>query len=354
MVVYYLITLISCWFCQKYYNKKEISISKNRYKYNFYIIIVATILILVGGLRYGIGTDYFTYKNIFERIVKEKNNFVNWEIAFYWLCRIIGFFNGDYRIFFLICSFLSVIFVVLRIALDSKYPALSIMIYICSYFYFASFNIIRQTIAMGILFFGSRYLEKKQPFVFLLFLLLAFSFHKTALIGLLFYYIFYIKTDNIFNFLLLLLFPIIFIVFKDYIYKILELLYPSYFKNFRYEVKISIMRFLFEFVILFLCLLKFKSMKFTERNTDSLINMQILSIDFNLISFFIPFSDRIIMYFSFYQILLIPLLIKSIKLKSDKIIVSLFFVVYYIFYIFYSLYIQGSGEVLPYRWIFGV
>lgn len=357
MVVYYSV-LIGTWsllfFANKpLYAKNDLAVSNKKSSNKILIALAFLILWLLCGLRYGIGTDYFSYKNIYETIVKTKSNSVNMEIGFYLLCRFIGFFNADYKVFFLITSFLSIIFVYLRIILDSHSSDLSIIVYLSSFSYFTTFNIVRQSIAMGIIFFGTRYLEKKQPIKYFIFLVIAILFHKTAIIGLAFYYIYYVRFNNVINLLIIITAPIALIALKDQFLNLLKLTYPSYVSRFEITPEFSALRISFEMVLLIISIYYFKFLRNLSEG-NALVNCQAIILVFNIISFLIPYAHRIIMYFTFLQTLLVPSILKSIKFKSDKVIIGTFFVIYYLLYIYYSIKINNSGEILPYRWIFGV
>src|SRR5699024_2717968 len=67
----------------------------------------------------------------------------------------------------------------------STNPLLSIFIYFTIYLYLQSFNIIRQLIAVSIIFLGLFFLVKKEkPWIYILFVLGAATFHISALLSL--------------------------------------------------------------------------------------------------------------------------------------------------------------------------
>ena len=55
--------------------------------------------------------------------------------------------------------------------------------------YFYSFNIMRQMCAVAIIFFATRYLTKRRYLIFLIYLTIAFIFHKSSLLGTGFFFI---------------------------------------------------------------------------------------------------------------------------------------------------------------------
>jgi len=71
----------------------------------------------------------------------------------------------------------------------SPYIWLSVLMFITVGQFYTSFNIIRQIIAVAIIFSGSKYLYERNLSKYIFIVLLASTFHKTSIIMILFYFI---------------------------------------------------------------------------------------------------------------------------------------------------------------------
>lgn len=181
-IIFYLLVLLIIEIMAENAEKKD------NQKWLIYIIII---LALVSGLRAeSVGIDTHSYASIFESI---KTNDVtlawrNIERSFLVVCKIILSINGNNNFIFLIFSLLTNALIVLRLWDFKKVASLPWML-ACYYvtFYFTTMNIVRQYCAIAIIFFATRYLMERKYFLYFAFILLAFLFHRSALLGLAFY-----------------------------------------------------------------------------------------------------------------------------------------------------------------------
>lgn len=141
-------------------------------------------LIALAGFRYNISTDYWHYYNSFISNIEE----TRFEFLFKKLMIYSKKLFNSYNVF---------VFIVALLALSLKgwyfsklyNPFLAIFIYICIYFFDADFNIIRQGLGIGFVYLAIEGGKKKNPFQFLILLLIACGFHISYLILLPFYLI---------------------------------------------------------------------------------------------------------------------------------------------------------------------
>src|ERR1035437_7444476 len=141
------------------------------------------ILLLIGGLRgISVGTDTINYKDLYSGV--ELKGF---EVGYYYLNDYIISHGYNFQIMIfismLLCLF-PVFFVVNRI---SSRPLLSITLYVLLYFYFNSFNVMRQSIAISVFFLALYFLQKNNKFGYFISIIIAALFHTTALIVLVTY-----------------------------------------------------------------------------------------------------------------------------------------------------------------------
>lgn len=152
----------------------------------FYLLSLVP-LVAMGGLRYATGTDYGTYRVIFNRV-----NPYDWgytlatamqEPGFVLLQLAIKTFTDEPAVFFTICSILTVVpswFAIRRIMGDRV--VLSWVLWIGLAFYLSSFNMVRQSMAMAFLMLAITYLPRRR-WVYVVLSLVAASFHITALLA---------------------------------------------------------------------------------------------------------------------------------------------------------------------------
>lgn len=157
----------------------------------FPAFILSLVLILVAGFRYYVGTDFGTYfqrdvpswSQVFYNVVHFK------EGGFSFLTKIANLWghNGQNLIF--LCSFITV-GVYCRAIYKFSFMYLSaILLYLFMGEWQGSFNAVRQYVAAAILFAGHRFILQRRLRKYVVVVLFAALFHKTAIIMLIPYYI---------------------------------------------------------------------------------------------------------------------------------------------------------------------
>lgn len=179
---YYLLMFIMTIFSfiEFYENKKG-----NKKSY----IIIVIILILVTGLRIDQGADYPIYLILF----KVSNVYLTWgqllsfnnlgvESSYYIIAKIVGALGLPFFGLLLIYAALSLYLKASTFWKFSPYPFFSLLFYFMPTFFFEDNGQFRQGIAISFCLFSCRYIVKKELFMYLLIILCAYFFHKTAII----------------------------------------------------------------------------------------------------------------------------------------------------------------------------
>ncbi len=178
-----------------------------------FVSITALLLILIIGLRSGkngldlynsLGTGYFYYyEKINEDSVWEilrnfgKRKYANFEIGFTLFCKFLGTICDNQQILLLGCAVLSIAPVAYFICRNSKNTWLSIVIYLAMPFFGpANFSAIRQGIAIGLVMLSYEYIKERKPIFFLLTVLLACTFHSTAIVAIVAYPVYHFRLDR--------------------------------------------------------------------------------------------------------------------------------------------------------------
>ncbi len=170
-------------------------------RYKFFSIISSCLLpSTLAGVRYGVGTDFFSYTSIF-RMIRSSGvisfSFRQWiEPGFRLLIKIISIFGGD-GLCFGVVAFLTILFFELgvirffdqyndeKIAVNGEiveHYEIALLIYLLCFFPI-SFNATRHVLAASVAFYAIQFVfsDKKR---FWIFIFLACTFHLTALIAL--------------------------------------------------------------------------------------------------------------------------------------------------------------------------
>lgn len=150
--------------------------------------------ILISGFRYGVGTDYFNYVNIFNgHIEMDLKTYTDIngvaETGYFILEKVSYSLMGDARLVFLSTAFLTIAFFYLGMKrYQLRYPGLVFFLYLLTIFP-ATMNAVRQGVAMSIMFYAFTFVLDKKPLKYTLLTLTAGLFHISALLLLPFYFI---------------------------------------------------------------------------------------------------------------------------------------------------------------------
>ena len=142
------------------------------------------ILILVVGLRWNTGTDWQSYKNLFDKInLNNINSIQHFDVGYKWFNLIIKYFTDDYSVLLLFDALLSITlihFALKKIQVNTLICILIFYIDFCIAHYFGS-N--RRIIAMGFVFVQFVYIFLGKYKRALLCCFLAFIFHRSSIVS---------------------------------------------------------------------------------------------------------------------------------------------------------------------------
>lgn len=164
-------------------------------KYKIYLgCSIFLISVLIGGLRYNTGTDwaqyyfFFTDNHTFE-------NFENspFEYGYILLNYLLKSITEQYNILLIV---MTAMVCLLKFSCIFRYAHFPLVVLLLNFaFYLGDFFAVRQILALAITVYSVRYIIEKDLKRFLLFLLFAVLFHRTAIIFLFAYWIFPMKIN---------------------------------------------------------------------------------------------------------------------------------------------------------------
>lgn len=313
-------------------------------------LLVVT-MIVIAGIRNGIGTDYNMYKSFYFFPNQPSANKVEW--GFIKLIEVTkNIFNEKYYLFFLLCSTITLIPIFYIFKKKSKQPVFSLLLFTCLGFYTLSFNLIRQSIAISLVFYALKYIEEQNKSKYFITIIIAASFHITALIALPLYYFSKsnIEKNKLKAFFLILLFAgMSFNPIFNYVVTNI----PQYmiYKNYSNTIA-GIGTYLVGLIYLVMIWLSIiKKEQFVKNNFDNIcLNTSIIAVPMVVLSFKNILFARMIYYF--FIPLLVPFtnIIYIFNIKKTQKIFNIFLALALL--IIYVLNIINFNEVLPYISIF--
>jgi len=146
---------------------------------------------IFSAVRFDVGYDYTMYYHLIEGDIKFLDDQLN-RIAF--LSRKLVILSHDIgftQFFFIVSSFLIIFLFYKTIRKYSLDFSLSTFIFICfPVFFFQSLSVIRQYMAIAIVFYGYRYIKERKILPYFALVFLATMFHKSAFLALPIYFIY--------------------------------------------------------------------------------------------------------------------------------------------------------------------
>lgn len=333
MGLFYIMTLVTLIFFSIFEFVK-----KNSTKLVLFLLPVS-LLILIGGLRYGISSDYFHYREMYLHI-NEKSNWSSFfvEYGFLWINYLFSSISTSFEFFIFFFCFVSVSLKSKLIFKYCTYPFFGLILYFTFYFLLDDMGAIRRGFACAFViasFFSS--FEKKY-FNSILLLFIAVNIHLSALFCLPFIFINNYKS-TFKSFLLFLVLSLLFGYIFDNFYDTLisydnELLvyqkFIAYFDS-GFEFQSNVYEIgLFLRIILVFFLLKYKFLFNENVYFDKMLNLYIIGIYVLIIFSKFTIFSSIVIYFKFFEIFLIPLLISKVT-RRNRIYLASFFLIYTIF-----------------------
>lgn len=325
-------------------------------------------IIAMHGLRYGIGTDYFSYERAYN--VLHVTNFAKYltnhrmgvgqyyvEILYYVMNRIFP----SYRM--LIWGLGILIFALLCYALKDYATSISypfaLFIFLCTQFIY-SMNGTRFVVALCFILLSYIALSKDKIKTFVVFILLAALFHKSSLFCLAMFFLKKYKVRetnslrNIFLFFLILFFPFI----SEYLLRFAGTLsiFERYFTTATYmasEEMRSGWMWIFHIIppllpLIVLCRKEINEME----DTMVFFRICIMEVPFRMLGLYNTWYTRFSRCAQICQVVFIPLVLGKIKNRNKRMLLYAYYILWYIFYFTYYAIVNDRGDSLPYVWVF--
>lgn len=296
--------------------------------------IACFILIFITSFRYDVGWDYLTYYRMFN-IPGGAPYFEPLVRAIYYISQ---YFNAPW-LFFAIFFTLSMVFILLGIKDRSKDNYESLIMFM-ALFYFESMNIIRQFLAIAILFYAFKYVKSGKFIPYLIWVYIASLSHTSAWFAIPIYFIYnYMKLHTVF------IITVCIMLFADKIVRSVLGLdifhkYSIHYANLLNDGGNFVK--LFYISMACICILIYI---FRRRVFDKDVPKSLCVILFGLMFPFLIGSHlglRITYYYAIELIILIPKMLGQLHIRTVRNLVMLPFYAYYALFLFVD-YINNKG-----------
>lgn len=329
---------------------------ENVYTKYFLYTISFLIIFLPHALRENIGTDYASiYKPLFFRLGIDINNGFSEPLFNLLNISVYKLSNANYKLFFAICSFITLFPIFNIIIKYSKNKTLStVMVFLSQYYYF-SMNAVRQSIAIALIFGGYGFLKENKKIKYVILCIIAGMFHFTGFIML---PLVFLKRKNIKTnrkIFYIVLFFVLGAIFKGVILRFIKE-YTKYgvYINSQYDNghNISGLLVLNNIMIFLYDIYYAKKISKNSNNMCFLSNINEMGMIFIALSPFIILANRLVQYFTVFQILLIPEDFKLVENDKVAYIMKIAIIGLLFASMCYQILILKGNEVYPYISIF--
>lgn len=323
-----------------------------------FLILCCIELILMAGLRgYNIGADtkvylraidYYGKMSVSELLSAGLVYPFDFEIGYFLLMKLCCLLRFGKTAFLFVIAIITYIPVFQLIKKYSSNAYISILCYFAFGFFTYSLGLFRQMIAVSIVICGVNYIVERKFIKYLAIIGLAMTFHTTALVGILLYFLYGVKWQRIIAWVIPI--ELCFLFFGRYLVVMLIRIFPQYagYIGGKYDVQGGSHLMLIFLNLVFIVSILFRNRK-EEQDENIFLCALILAIFLQCLGYSLNIFGRIVSYYSIYIIIAIPNLIYNIgeSLKQGgRLIMTLFMVLCLIMLTILSF--SGDKYVVPY------
>lgn len=337
-------------YMMRYDTQNDTSSAKNKKPDKVFVWIVFLCIAFVATFRYGVGMDFFSY-------FKTKGWADNFSEG--------NYSEPGFTLFSIICSFLfgetngaitmgaalvTVFVFVFTIAKRTENFPISIVLFIITGVFTGLFNGIRQYMATAILFCGYRFIVDKKPVKWLLVVLLASTFHVTAILMFFTYFICNLKCGWNLAIIYIVIAVILLFAYEPLFELVGALKQDEIDMNGAYMLgSVNILRVAVQCVPVAL-LFFVKVDKINEDNEARfLFNICLLNAAIAVAAMNSPYLSRFWIYTNCFQVLMYPKIFNKMN-KSDRDFIVGFMILFYLAFWVYE--ILNSPSLRQFSWIF--
>lgn len=312
-------------------------------------------MLLIAGVRYDVGTDYMTYKDIFSWIRMDNAPYI--EPGYRFLNVFIRYFTTNFVWIFLASSFITLLFFYRGIITLSSNQCMSIYLFITMGYYFYSFNAVRQYMALAVSFYASKYLKNGEFLKYTCFIIFAALFHKSVLIMIPLYFLLRLRFKVSYYFIISLFAAGTLLLHKQILNLIFQFIYSAYNNSDFLDFHFSYLNIAISIIVFIGTMIYYKPLLSRDRGNIIYINASFFSlILFLFMGWLGLFVSRLGVYLSVYFIITIPEIIACESKSSAKKLYTV--IIYGCLFILWVMIMKknlnSASRLLPYQTIFTI
>ncbi len=345
MIVYFIV-LAYIIFCVAMYSVKSIP---PRIK-SMLFFTAGFVLLMVSGLRYMVGTDYAAYRYNYA-------GYLNGDISIFaqpvlsLVARVSSLIYNDYSTWFFLMAVLTLVPILITIKNKSTNIGFSLILFILMGPWHTSFNIIKQSAAMAILFTGYSFLLDRRFWMWLLLCLVAALVHVSALFMIPIYFLARPEFSWKHIFFCIALGVVVMLLYEP-LFLVMDALKTETGGNISSEsevmtTEVNPLRILVSLAPFVFFLLK--KYDFTDKVFCVLFNMSLVNAVLSVASSQSIYINRIVIYTNIYNIMFYPYLLRPFG-KKARLMMYVFIVALY--FVFWSYDLYKCSDTVQFRWIF--
>lgn len=353
MHIYILLTGLT-FFIVYFFEKKFLinDIKRKVYFSNFYkskymmFTLLFSILSFFTFFRDGLGVDYTSYIYNIEKIGQGYSNYM--EIGFQIMAKVLMFLTNDPKYVIGIAGIITIFFFLKAIFQQSYDIKMSVFIFLTWGYYFYTYNSIRYYLALSISLYAIKFLIDKKNQYFIIYIIMASLFHKSALVCIPLYLLATIKFKKR-GYIAIIILAVLMWIFKDVIREVIFLIYPSYEGSIYDTNKISGLNILKGISVVILG--GFTYAKLSDKPGFLIyFNLNIFALLLYVFLFWIPETSRIGFYLNITSIIFIPNVLSNFTEKQKKIFSLLIYGLSFLLFIILMIgFYKTTIRLLPYR-----
>ena len=336
MLAYYILIIIPLviYFLGCYKGKKW----DNQCLFVFFSIL----LFLLAVRNVTCGVDTKMYSNFFNVLsdysIKQIMDFsIKGEFLYFILNRLVAYLGGNFQFFLFITAIISIVPIAVLYLKKSNNAPLTIALFLTVAPFTMFFSGLRQATAMGIVVLLFPLIEKKKPIGYIIGIIIASYFHKSASVALILYPIYHAKITKNWLYIIVPAYLLIYIYNKQIFTYLLGFYNSIYEETYGYTSSTGQFSILVLLILFNIYCFIFPDNNKMDKEYIGLRNLLLLATLFQL---FVPINP-IVMRMNYYTLLFIPLLIPKVApishknnialLRLSEIIMVAFFMAYFIY-----------------------
>lgn len=339
-------------------NLKTAVLSRQEFLNRACLVSIFAVLFFLAAFRVGTGNDYWVYRTGFLQVYVGDTP-VSYEPGFNGIVLALQhiFYRDCYKIIFAFFAFFIALFFLKGLYDVADWFVYSMFLFMANGFYFMSFSNVRYYLAFAICMCSLRpFLDKKYA-KFVIYILVAFLFHKTALLCIPLFFVAYYLKWNKKTYWLIPTACVGLLAGKSIIRWLLFKFYPYYEDNFLDNGTVSYINILKCLAVLIFCLIFYKDAIKYNPKAEMFFNLNLFALILYSCASYVPELTRICYYMVMGQMFLLPMVIMKIENKkwrrifSAAIIVA--FSIYFVIFLRRGADQNGGIRILPYlSWLF--